>query len=1017
MLDSNLYDRLENPELVQINRLKPHSNHDFFHGDYKWNEDKNISMSFSLNGEWYYHYGKNPYESPRDIMDCDDVSQWDRIQVPGNIEFQGKDQPHYVNVMYPWDGSETLHPPSVPKDYNPTSTYVRTFTLPMDMSGEGLYIHFAGVESAFNIWINGQYVGYSEDTHTQSEFHITPFLSSGENKIIVQVYKFCSGSWLESQDYWRLSGIFRQVYIYKIPKVHIQDLFIKSTLSEEFHSAHVKVTYQGVSDYRGPITCEYKIYNAEGIIVYGGQSVFKHEGEYECKIIRPMLWSAEEPCLYTLHMQLVDTEGYVYETVNQCFGIRQMCINNGILLLNGKRLVLRGVNRHEFSSTRGRAITQEDMIYDIKLMKQNNINAVRTSHYPNNPLWYDLCDRYGMYVIDEANLETHGSLYYVIRKEEDKDNILLPDGKPEWLAAVMDRGMNMVERDKNHPSIIMWSCGNESHGGKNIYLMSKYFKMRDETRLVHYEGITQDRRYNDTSDVESRMYTDPKEIKEYLDNKPEKPFLLCEYSHAMGNSVGGIYEYLDLEETYLQYHGGFIWDYIDQCILTQSSNGKHYYGYGGDFEDRPTDLHGIANGLLYANRQPKPSLQEVKAIYQPFIVRPSRDCCLIKNKHCFTNANAYKVMIQVHKEGVLLSSKDVEIDIPPLQEREVPIDSTLCREAGEYTITVSLYLKEAVGWADRNHEIAKGQYIFSNSTNETPQPKVGAKPIICTNNIGFKGKGYHIIFNKAYGGLQRLLYNNKEFIQVPRKAIRPCFWRATTDNDFGRRMGINNSVWKIATEYARASEPKIWEEEGLTWLSYKYGLPCYDKVDCRMAYTVLENGDMILQLTCKGLEGLPDMPRFGVHFKVPLIYDTFKWYGRGPEQCYQDKKNGASLGVYKRCALDDWVPYTNPQEYGNRVDVRWLELTDAHGYGLKLEALEEPMEFSISPYSLYELETALHPYELPEPYAINVIVSKMQMGVGGNDSWGAPVIPEHTLKGAKELRFAFKISMLKPEEL
>lgn len=1013
MVSKNLYSILENPEIVEINRIKPHSNHHFFHGDYSWQTSPKEQEQFSLNGDWYYHYAKNPYESPDNLMGNVDVSSWEQIQVPSNIEFQGKDNPHYVNVMYPWDGSEALHEPQVPKVYNPTSTYIKDIVLPKDFLEHEVYIHFAGVESAYNLWVNDTYVGYSEDTHTPSEFLLSPFLKDGTNRIMVQVYKFCSGSWLESQDYWRLSGLFREVYLYTTPQIHMEDLFIKSTLNIDYDNAVIEVSYQVDMDSSHGGLLHAQVLNQRGELIHGEEKALIHKDSMTFEIHQPRLWSGEDPYQYTLHLQLLDLNGKVIETVNQKFGIREVCIRNGILMLNGKRLVLRGVNRHEFSCTRGRAITEEDMLYDIQILKKNNINAVRTSHYPNHPLWYSLCDTYGIYVIDEANLETHGSLYYVIRKEEDVDRILLPDDKEEWLHAVLDRGQNMLERDKNHPSIIMWSCGNESHGGKNLYLLSQYFKKKDSTRLVHYEGITQDRRYNDTSDVESQMYTDPEVIKNYLENNPEKPFVLCEYSHAMGNSIGGIYSYTDLEEKYTEYGGGFIWDYIDQCILSESPNGKAYYGYGGDFEDRPTDLHGIANGLLYADRKPKPSLQEVKAVYQPFVIKPEEKQCYVKNKNCFTNAQAYSMRIQLHREGVLLFEGEQSINLPPEEDTIFPYDLSQHYEAeGEYTISVSMLLKEKTAWADEGYEVACGQYIFTHGEIIKKEEVKGADPLICTNNIGFRGGDYHIIFNKPYGGLQRLQYKGKEFIEAPRKAIRPCFWRASTDNDNGRKMGQKNGVWKMATEYGQAGEPSVRQDQGVTHLTYVYDLPCLEQVQCTMDYKVLERGELIVTLKCNGLKNLPPMPRFGVHFKIPLEYALFSWYGRGPEQCYQDKMKGALLGIYEKNALKDVVPYTNPQEYGNRVDVRWLELKSKSGHGIRIEAINESMEFSVSPYSLYELETALHPYELPEPYALNVILSKKQMGVGGNDSWGAPVIEEHTLKGLEELEFTFKISMI-----
>lgn len=532
-------------------------------------------LRHDLNGNWKFSYSVNPDNRPENFYQVDfNCAGWGDITVPGHIQLQGYGKPQYVNTMYPWDGLNEIRPPEIPQDHNPVGSYVKMFTVPENMTNKPVYISFQGVESAFYVWLNGKFVGYSEDSFTPAEFDLTPFLTEGENKLAVEVYQRSTGSWLEDQDFWRFSGIFRDVYLYTVPEIHVYDADVRAELNDAFTQGTLKVDLKLLSGDSSPSKIVTELYDREGSLV-STRTIDTGDGKWSVTmdVENPKLWSAERPNLYKLYIQVFNEKGSLVEVIPQKVGFRRFELIDKIMHLNGERIVFKGVNRHEFNCRTGRAITKEDMLWDIKTLKQHNINAVRTSHYPNQSYWYDLCDEYGVYVIDEMNLETHGS-WQKMGAVEPSWNI--PGNKPEWENIVMDRAVSMVERDKNHPSILIWSCGNESYAGEVILNVSKYFKKVDPSRLVHYEGVFHAREYNDTSDMESRMYAKPADIEEYLNAKPQKPYISCEYMHAMGNSLGGMYKYTDLEKKYPMYQGGFIWDYIDQSLIKKDRYGNEF---------------------------------------------------------------------------------------------------------------------------------------------------------------------------------------------------------------------------------------------------------------------------------------------------------------------------------------------------------------------------------------------------------------------------------------------------------
>lgn len=972
-----------NPEVFQINRLRAHSDHKYY--------SNNQTLIQPLNGLWDFSY-------------CDS-SNWSTIIVPGHLELQGYGNPQYVNTMYPWDGHENLIPGEPPEIINSFGTYRKEITIPKNWENNPIYISFQGVESCLALYCNDEFIGYSEDSFTPAEFELTKFLKEGKNIITVKIAKWCSGSWLEDQDFWRFSGIFRDVYLYTVPKIHIRDIFLTSDIDLEKNEGMLstKIELLSQEDYLVDLTI--KILNSENELVGEKEllSVQDKNIKTDLRICNLNLWSAENPYLYTVLIELKDSiSGEIIESVPQKFGFRKFELDGSIMKINGKRIVFKGVNRHEFNCYRGRAITEEDMLWDIKFLKSNNFNAVRTSHYPNNSRWYELCDEYGLYVIDEVNLETHGTWQFMGRPSGEK---AIPDNKPEWLENILDRAKSMFERDKNHPSILIWSCGNESYGGENLYKMSEYLRNADKTRLVHYEGIFWDRRYNDTSDMESRMYAKVFEIEEYLNNSPKKPFILCEYSHAMGNSNGGLHKYVELEEKYPMYQGGFIWDYIDQALMKKDSTGNDYLAFGGDFDDRPTDYNFCVNGLVYADRKPSPKMQEVKYLFSDYKIYVEREKATIKNNSLFTNMNEYEFQLKILKDGVEIIKDYFYLDIPPQSQKEISLDLPIFKEKGEYIIEISVHLKEDKKWGTKGQEISFGQCIFSieEKREKNMEDKLSIVDGDC--NIGIKGNGFEVLFSKAYGGLISLKYNNKEFIEsIP----LPNFWRASTDNDRGNMMPQRYGQWKIASLYSKAESIALKSFENKAEISYTYNLYTTPVSKCNVIYSVYGDGRVEINMEYDGFENLPDMPAFGFNLRIPNEYKNIKWYGYGPDENYIDRYTGAKLGIFSTTTEKNMSQYVIPQECGNRIGVRWAEITNNYGAGIKIIADKE-MELSALPYTVHELENARHHYELPKSHCTSLNIHKQQMGVGGDDSWGALVHEEYLLKSNKPMKFNFII--------
>lgn len=1047
------YSKVKNPEYFQENRMAAHSDHVFYPNE-ESEKTKENSFRCSLNGIWKFAYAPN-YESSQIGFELPeyDCRGWADIRVPAHIQLEGYDSPQYANVQYPWDGREQIEPGQIPRQFNPTADYVKYFQVPENLKEGPVYVSFQGVESAFALWCNGTFVGYSEDSFTPSEFDLTPYLTKGENKLALSVFKWCAGSWCEDQDFFRFSGIFRDVYLYTTPKVHICDLKVQTLLNDSFDQGELvldmEATVQGrvsvklLREKKMPVYREgnfsgnlFEVLDSE--MIADMTATIVGQSHFVIPVEKPALWSAEEPNLYKLLIEVSDMDGNLQEVIPQQIGFRRFEIKDSIMCLNGKRIVFKGVNRHEFSSVSGRVVQEEELRQDLITMKQHNINAIRTCHYPNDSRLYGLCDELGIYLIDECNLESHGSWEPVERKVAEIDSVV-PGNKPEWNAIMLDRANSMYQRDKNHPAILIWSCGNEAFGGKNIFDMAEFFRSVDPGRIVHYEGVFHDRRYPNTSDVESQMYTPAGKIAEWLQQDRSKPFICCEYSHAMGNSCGAIHKYAELTDAEPLYQGGFIWDYVDQTLYRKNRYGEEFQAYGGDFGDRPCDFNFSANGIVYGgDRKSSPKMQEIKYIYQNISVVVEENTIQITNKNLFVDTSDFDCVVTLEKEGRFLKRLVWMTDVEPGSTAEFPSPITLPKQPGEYAVTVSFRLKQDTSWAKAGHEIAFGQGVFA----VKPQGKAQGNPTLSRlsalwhggslqteilqavseplqvvygkSNLGVKGDGFDTLFSYNFGGMVSYRYGGKEMLKsIP----KPNFWRAPIDNDCGNNMMNRYGQWKLASMYLtthgnadgvqRVPEvnPVVVEEPDCVSITYHYWMPTKPASDCCLSYRVYGDGTVGVTLTYNPVEELGDMPEFGVMMKLDADYENLEWYGNGPEETYADRQRGAKLGIYRNKVADNMARYIVPQECGNKTEVRYAKVTDLQGRGMVFAG--DKMHFSALPYTPHEMENAMHPYELPPVHYTVIRAALGQMGVGGDDSWGARTYAEYLLDVTKPMEFTF----------
>jgi beta-galactosidase len=1010
-------DIVKNPEIFEQNRLAAHSDHVCYKNELEKIKGKS-SLRYDMNGLWKFAYAKNQSLAPCGFEAADyDCKSWDEIRVPAHIQMEGYDVPIYTNTTYPWEADEFIKPGEVPEIFNPVASYVKYFTIPENMKNKRVCISFQGVESGFALWLNGHYVGYSEDTFDPSDFELTDYIIEGENKLAVRVWKWTSSSWCEDQDFYRFSGIFRDVFLYVVPCAHVEDLSVVPTLNDTFDEGTLSVSIKADGDG----TASVKLYELGDLSVekYDRAKLLLEEFDIElrnkeicegsCNVKNPLLWSAEKPNLYEVKIIVKDTHGNETEFISQLAGFRRFEMVDGLMKL------FKGVNRHEFSSITGRVPNRDEVIKDIVTMKKNNINAIRTSHYPDDSMLYELCDIYGIYMIAENNLESHGTWEAYNKGYVDLD-FVVPKDKPQWREMMLDRANSCYQRDKNHPAILIWSCGNESFGGKTIYEMSQLFRQLDKHRLVHYEGVFNDRSYNVTSDMESQMYTSVAGIEKFLAENPEKPFICCEYTHAMGNSCGAMHKYTELSDREPRYQGGFIWDYIDQSIYKKDRYGKWFLTYGGDFGDRPTDGDFSGNGICYGGeREASPKMQEVKFNYQNISVDFDSDYIFtVTNKNLFVNTSVFDAFAILLADGNEVYRTRLQISVPPMEKAsyEVPVTlkNSMIDVEKEYCIVVSFVLKENTIWEKAGYEIAFGQHMIKKPVSEYSCDK-SVELVVGNGNILVRGENFKALFSRMNLGMVSYVYGGVEML--PNTIPLPNFWRTPTNNDSGNMMPQRYAQWKIASMYVTTRQdqrfadtsPRVEKNDNNIDITYTYFMPTTPQSSCEVTYRVFGDGTIETTLSYDPVKELGDMPEFGMMFKLDADYDTVKWYGLGPQETYEDRQHGGKYGVYENKVADNIAEYLVPQESGNKCRVRYAKVMDKKGRGMMF--FGDELSFSALPYTPHELENAAHHFELPPVHYTVVRVAKKQMGVGGDDSWGSHTHPEYLLDASEKMEFTF----------
>jgi beta-galactosidase len=969
----------------------------------------------SLNGEWSFNWSENPVSRPVEFFRPDfDISGWDTIPVPANWQLHGYGYPIYTNVRYPWGDPD---PPRVPHDFNPVGSYRRTFTVPEEWDDRQVYLRFGGVSSAFYLWVNGHEVGYSQGSRTPAEFDITEYLVPGENMVALEVYRYSDGSYLECQDFWRISGIFRDVSLYSWDNLHIRDFQVHTDLDEDYQSADlgVDVWVRNLGDDVREFAVEAQLFDSEGKAVVDGLTTsasLGSGGEVQIRLDRyvenPPKWSAEEPNLFRLVVTLKGSDDAVIQSVSSNVGFREVEISGGQLLVNGVAVLIKGTNRHEHDPDTAHVMSTEGMIQDILIMKRHNINAVRTSHYPDVPEWYDLTDRYGLYIVDEANIESHGIGY-------DPDKTL--GNKPEWGKAHLDRTISMVERDKNHPSIIIWSLGNEAGDGVNFTATADWIRERDPSRPVHYERAE----LGPNTDIYCPMYERIPQIVEYAETYNERPLILCEYSHAMGNSNGNLKDYWDAIYKYERLQGGFIWDWVDQG-LRQPIPGRpdeFYFAFGGDFEPPGVyhDDNFLMNGLVSADRVPHPGLLELKKVYQYITVTPvdlARGEIEVNNGFAFIGLDGFEGFWEIQGDGdVVASGRLPSLKAAPFESQKVRIrlPAVKPQPGVEYWLDLAFRLKNDTRWADRGHEVAWEQFKLDLAA-ASPVMDVAGMPALEVveedEQITVSGDGFTARFDVATGTIASLVWGDTELL---RAGPRPNFWRSPTDNDRGNDFPKRCAPWKAATGNWRVTGSTVHTPSPAeVKVLFEGSFPDVGSTN-QVVYTVLGGGDIIVEHSfTPGEEELPEVPRFGMQLVVPGGFETVTWYGRGPHESYWDRKAGARVGLWSGTVDEQFVDYSEPQENGNKTDVRWVSLTNEEATGL-LVVGEPLIGFSVHHYTTDDLETAKHGYQMEYREDITFNIDMEQTGVGGDTSWGARTHDEYTL-WPEPMSYSFRLRPL-----
>jgi beta-galactosidase len=1023
----------ENPDTNQINRIQMHASSFAF-------ENRNLAMKndyeksgryLSLNGMWKFNWVDAPDKRPVDFYKLDfDDSKWDNFKVPANWEFNGYGIPIYLDSDYEFSNSP--NPPEIPHNFNPVGSYRRKINLPADWSGNKVYIHVGAFKSAFYIWVNGKFAGYSEDGKLEAEFDITDFVKPGENLIAMEGYRFSDGSYLECQDMWRVSGITRDVYLYTRPMIDIWDFKSTASLDSNYKKGLFSVDlelFNNLKNNNEKYYTEVEILDANNKSVYkekkaitetiekyhdsklilfnyirwGKKDFQEYTNEMEKKVIHfettipgVKQWSAEIPNLYTMLITLMDSKGNAVETIPSKIGFRKIEIKNGQLLVNGKAVLIKGTNRHEHDPLTGQYVTKERMLQDIKIFKENNINTLRTSHYPNSPYMYELCDQYGIYVIDEANVESHGMGYDL--------NVTLANN-PKWLRPHWERNYRMILRDRNHPSIIIWSMGNEAGNGFNFFHVYNAIKALDPSRPVHYEQAA----FEWNSDIVCPMYPSPANIKERSKYDKKRPYILCEYEHVMGNSGGGFKEYIDLfeESDDDNIQGGSIWDFVDQGFQV-TRNGKTFFAYGGDFGPQwiPSSKNFMCNGLVAPDRTLHPHMLEVKKGYQNVkfkLLDAATGKIEIKNAYYFRDISNYYLDWHLLENGKeIMAGKVNSLNIHAHETKNFTLNYNFKKkENAEYQLNLYARLKESEALVEKDHIIALEQFELVKGYQ--PQYKPGTGEIKMSEesySVTLSNNDFSITFNKETGLFTNYTYKGKELVN---KGAEINFWRAATDNDFGADLQKKFAEWLKTgkTEKVYKYDVKKLENGSYSLTFEKYLLAGDAKytqtyeVDGTGAFTVTNNFEAL-----KGVHS--NLFRVGNHFYLPKDFESIQWYGRGPVESYQDRFATAFVGEYKGNIADQYHPYVRPQESGNKIDVRWAKLRKPDGSGFTVEMKDTLLNVNAIPYSIGQLfpgmeKTQTHSGELVPDKNIHLDIDLIQQGLGGINSWGALPLEKYRL--------------------
>ncbi|TKG88140.1 DUF4981 domain-containing protein [Puteibacter caeruleilacunae] len=1040
----------ENEQIIGINKEVAHSYYIPYENINQAIADypNNSAWYQSLNGDWKFNWVKHPDLRPKDFFKTDfDVSYWDDIPVPSNWQMHGYGKPIYTNVPYPFKKKPPFIMEEVPDHFtkkelpNPVGSYRREFELPGNWTEREVFVHFAGVKSAMYVWINGQKVGYSQGSMTPAEFNITKYLKPGKNIIAAEVYRWSDGSYLEDQDFWRLSGIYRDVFLYAVPKMHLWDFFMNTTFNEDFSKAKLKTTLSfknfGANG----------IYNVEAFLVEKGElldptqplfttpvrKVSRTKGltiDIEKEILNPKLWSAEIPNLYDMVFVVKDPIGKIVEVLQSNFGFRHIAIKDQQLWINGKSVLLKGVNRHEHDPYDGRAVSIESMIKDIELFKQFNVNTVRTCHYPDHPEFYELCDKYGIYVVNEANLESHGMGY-------GKESL----GHVEsWQEAHVDRQIRMVERDKNHPSVIMWSLGNEAGPGINFEACARAIRNIDTSRPIHYE------RYNEVADVESIMYPSVEHLIKEGKEKDSKPFFMCEYAHAMGNAVGNLKEYWDAIEKYDRLIGGCIWDWVDQGLAKPIPGNQEetFFAYGGDYVDRPADWNFCINGLTTADRQITPKMEEMKKVYQYIGFEPQdllNGNVLIKNKYQFLNLKKFAIDWELTCDGSIIQAGVLPtLDLPAGESTTltIPFKQPQLKAGAEYFLKVSSTLVTDEVWAERGHTVAWEQFkipfevpdaIVMNTENLDELAVDDQK-----NNLTISSKQFHVVFNKQVGTITDLQYMNTKVLDTDHVAINGIkaetpmltwdtnhnkriagplvnIFRAPVDNDylFGRGHGPQwrkNKLAHLSTEVKSFKFQKRDAHSAVVNVEIKSTSETNYSIITNTKYIVWSNGCIDVQTTFNPDQAKWPLAKLGFLMEMPEGFEHVEYFGAGPHENYIDRKTSAAVGRYKDNVSNMFEDYVRPQDMGNRCDVRWVTITNRKGSGMMIVGADL-LNFSALHYTPWDLEKANHPYELTPRKETIITVDAAHCGLGGGSCGPGPM--KRYLLNTKELKFRYSI--------